>query len=218
MKYFLKNNWANITTLAISIIAIFLSLQSNQLSKQAIEIASPKLEVTFLDSPSPTFIYIDACLLSYPETRYTIEYHSSDVFIINNSGGLKTSLIDINLNVGDKSFRDLFAYKQNNNVNTNIFKSGEKITLPVDIEAGTARRWGIEVITFRGYKTIEEALNSISMFDFHSDIQLYDTQTGYWEFIFGDNTILKLDAQAFFVTGNKNIEEAIISNPCEFTY
>jgi len=185
----IKNNWVALSTLAISLVALYVSFQSNRYAREANNLAAEnqKAKIQIIGGHQDftnISIAVVGCL-NKTNSTYNLENSiREDVTIVNN-GGRNSSLIDISFIEGDRNYYDI-KIKQPTNENQEA-----EVQLPIDVESGTGRIWQVEA--YFSYSAIGElealsALNNYTpLYDYNPEID----RPAIWQFSFSDGTIIE---------------------------
>jgi hypothetical protein len=206
MEKFLKEHWFNISTLAIAIIAVWISLQSNRIALNA---STPRVEVINDYRPFGSII-VTGCT-NKSATPYELNLYVYDYFTVVNRGGLKTSLIRVDFSEGDRNYYDVSAYQLGEDKGT----SGSGLAFPLDIEAGTGRIWEVDARNTLKFATIEEALNAINLPN-PNMLKLPATKKPYlWKFEFSDGSTATIEQKEAYYNFQPNIDVHMENDICE---
>jgi hypothetical protein len=113
MKEFFSKNWFNLLTVIIAIVAIFISLRGNEVALSA---STPKIRI-INDYGDYGIVVVWGCFNKNNTNSYQIHRYASEALTFLNQGGRTASLIKASFSEG----------------------SGKRLTLPLDIDAGTGK-------------------------------------------------------------------------------
>jgi hypothetical protein len=188
MKRFFAQNWFNLGTLLISVIALVVAVQSNLFAKEANDIArsstNPLLNV--VGDNETGNITVTGCNYDSQEP-YRLKREMLDIFTFLNKGGLSASLLKVRFFEGEIEYPHVNIRALDRE---RYLAEGELLDLPLDIEAGKARTWVVQASDLSSWRTIEDALRNINYPDPSSQILPRTKTPGKWVFEFSDGTII----------------------------
>jgi hypothetical protein len=182
MKNAFKENWFNILTLIVAIVAVTTTIRSNQIASNA---STPKLEV-ISDS---VYAYSHQLCRSQPNYHEMKLGILRSITVVNRGGRLATLLrVDFRRRPGGSTYP--FFVKLSGTDPTQSL-GNQILKLPLDIEAGLGRIWIVEAFTRVRSGSAEPLVESLTAAA--AEI-LPDEQNPYqWEFEFSDGSIIITD-------------------------
>ncbi len=202
LKTWVTNNWVSLFTLLISSLALWVSFQSNQLTKAN--------SSSFINIVSEVFEAETMMILGCQhKNSYYVHYYVVNEYTFSNTGGRAVSLVKVNLHRGDDEYKvkvfmpqsfdarsleappDLDFYHGlvfTDSLGTAIIvpTKAEPINLPLSIDSGSGEKWLFQGDTFDIFDNIDKARQVIA--------SLRDEKNIFsWEFTFSDGSIVKSD-------------------------
>jgi hypothetical protein len=220
----IRQNWFNLVTLAMALIALTLSLQANQTSNEANEIANEANEIA-RENSSPQMSVVKEGFLKdtvmvtgcRTETNYFyLEFYAVDEFTIANRGGRTTALVGAQLKQGERQY-DVRVYSPqafNANEYTDLTRGvvvgepdlaimvptkADPLTLPLNIESGTGSKWMFQGEFIRVFSTQQEAQSAL-------DSEENAPRELTWSFEFSDGSIVTLNKEIVSYSINPNLD------------
>jgi hypothetical protein len=179
MGKFLRSNWFNVVTVLFAVVAVILSAQANNASREANalaqrsiqlseEAASPHVTIVSTESLDHDYFTYLGCkgqagiYFRYVTLRegYQSRLMTQRQFTISNAGGRATSLLSVELRTAEQpSYEHTFAVK--------VFQTPLQLTapwtpvqLPIDLEPGIGRNWSIAAVSDNAWNTKQEAIDA----------------------------------------------------------
>jgi hypothetical protein len=213
LKQRILGNWFSRATLVIAAIALVLSYQANENSRQANQIAiansSPKMSVVKKGFSRET-ITVTGCRDN--SKSYYVQMYVANEFAIANNGGRTTSLIGTQLKQGDREYIVRIYPAQSYGTGGIIMVvpvSAKQLMLPLKIETGDAGRWLYQGEVTRSFNKKEDALASLGTIRNVPDVLS-------WSFAFSDGTTTTLTEEDILYSVNPNLDDRYDQLPCSW--